>query len=167
MTRSDDLLYNVENYLIRIVSVYDGCLQLTNAVFHLCISDEMVGHGVIVKNLHVARTGVPRRLKMVKKVIKSEERERHAIIHRHSHMDPESERIERLYMHTKETWAANRKHPYSRLINARAHMVKAYTAKRRKEFGTINAGLVDALGPLFDDLLSEYRRQKGRLQKIV
>jgi hypothetical protein len=38
VNKSHHLLYNVENYLIRMVSVYDRCLQLTNAVFsHLYV----------------------------------------------------------------------------------------------------------------------------------
>lgn len=167
VNKSHHLLYNVENYLIRMVSVYDRCLQLTNAVFHICMSDELVNHSAIVSNLHVSRTDVPRLLKAVKKAIKAEEQERHKLIHRHSHMDPELRRIELLYMHTKETWGTGRKHPYENLVNARGQLVKKFTARRKKEFEAINAELVNALGPLFDGLLVEYRRQKGRLKKLV
>src|SRR5699024_1454960 len=49
-SRADHLIYNLENYLIRVNSVYDRVLQLTNAVFHLCISEEYVGHSVIITN---------------------------------------------------------------------------------------------------------------------
>jgi hypothetical protein len=165
--RSHHLLYNVENYLIRIVSVYDRCLQLTNAVFHICMSDELVNHGAIVSNLHVARTNVPKLLKAVKTAIKDVEQERHKLIHRHSQMDPELRRIELLYMHTKETWGTDRKYPYENLVHTRGQLVKKFTTRRKKEFEAINAELVNALGPLFDGLLVEYRRQKSRLTKLV
>lgn len=82
VNKSHHLVYNVENYLIRMVSVYDRCLQLTNAIFHICMSADLVNHGAIVSNLHVARTGVPKLLKAVKTAIKDEEQERHKIIHR-------------------------------------------------------------------------------------
>jgi hypothetical protein len=165
--KSHHLLYNVENYLIRMVSLYDRCLQLTNAVFHLCMSDELVNHGAIASNLHVTRTEVPKLLKAVKKAIKQEEQERHKLIHRHSHMDPELRRIELMYMHTEETWGTDRKMPYKNLVHVRSQLVKKYTARRKKEFEVINTELAGALGPLFDGLLVEYRRQKGRLQKPV
>lgn len=77
VNKSHHLLYNVENYLIRMVSAYDRCLQLTNAVFHICMSDDLVSHSVIVSNLHVSRTRVPNLLKAIKKVLKDEEQERH------------------------------------------------------------------------------------------
>lgn len=167
VNKSHHLLYNVENYLIRMVSVYDRCLQLTNAVFHIGMSDELVNHGAIVSNLHVSRTGVPKLLKAVKKAVKDEEQARHKLIHRHSHMDPELRRIELLYMQTKETWGTDRKFPYENLVHTRGQLLKKFTTRRKKEFEAINAELVDALGPLFDGLLVEYRRQKARLKKLV
>jgi len=167
VNKSHHLLYNVENYLIRLVSVYDRCLQLTNAVFHICMSDDLVNHGAIVSNLHVSRTGVPKLLKAVKQAIKDEEQARHELIHRHSHMDPELRRIELLYMHTKETWGTDRKRSYGDLVRTRGQLVKQFTTRRKKEFMRINAELVNALGLLFDGLLIEYRRQKARLKKLV
>ncbi len=165
--RSHHLLFNVENYLIRMVSMYDRCLQLANAVFHLCMSDELVNHGAIVSNLQVSRTEVPKLLKAVRKAIKDEEQERHKLIHRHSHMDPELRRIELLYMHTEATWGTDRRFPYKNLLHVRGQLVKKYTVRRKQEFEAINDQLVSALGPLFDGLLHEYRRQKSRLQKVV
>ena len=167
VNKSHHLLYNVENYLIRMVSVYDRCLQLTNAVFHICMSDALVNHSAIVSNLHVSRTGVPKLLKAVKKAIKDEEQERHKLIHRHSHIDPELSRIELLYMHTKDTWGTGQKYPYENIVRAREDLVKKFTARRKAEFEGINTDLVNALGPLFDGLLIEYRRQKNRLKKLM
>jgi len=167
VNKSHHLLYNVENYLIRMVSMYDRCLQLTNAIFHICMSDDIVNHGTIVSNLHVSRTGVPKLLKAVKKAIKDEEQERHKLIHRHSHMDPELRRIELFYMHTKQTWGTGRKYPYENLVHTRGQLVKKFTTRRKKEFEAINTELVNALGPLFDGLLVEYQRQKARLTQLV
>ena len=52
-TRADYLIYNLENYLIRLNSVYDRVLQIVNAVFHLCINEENVNHSVIISNYKV------------------------------------------------------------------------------------------------------------------
>jgi hypothetical protein len=163
--RPAHLLYNIENYLIRLQSVYDRCLQLTNAVFHICVSDDLVGHSLIVSNLHVSRTSVPKLLKAVKKAIEDHAQDRHQLIHRHSHMDPELRKIELLYMHSKETWNDNAKFTYDQLVVSRAERVRSFTIERKMEFVKINAALVSTLSPLFDELLLQYKRQKLRLEK--
>jgi hypothetical protein len=53
VSRADHLIYNIENYLIRIKSVHDRVLQLVNAVFHLCLNEAKVSHGLIVSNYKV------------------------------------------------------------------------------------------------------------------
>ena len=65
-TRAEHLIYNIENYLIRIKSVHDRVLQLVNAVFHLCINEANVNHGVIVSNYKVQHR--PEILKAIKAV---------------------------------------------------------------------------------------------------
>jgi hypothetical protein len=164
--RPAHLLYNIENYLIRLQSVYDRCLQLTNAVFHICISDELVGHSLIVSNLHVSRTPVPKLLKAVKKAIDDYAQDRHQLIHRHSHMDPDLRKIELLYMHSKETWHGDSNFTYERLVTHRAERVRTFTTQRKTSFLKINAALVSTLGPLLDELLLQYNRQKFRLEKL-
>ncbi|MDH1291376.1 Cthe_2314 family HEPN domain-containing protein [Comamonas terrigena] len=167
VNKSHHLLYNVENYLIRMVSIYDRCLQLTNSVFHLCISEELVNHGAVVSNLHVSRTDVPKLLKAVRKAIKDEEQERHKLIHRHSHIDPELRRIELFYMQSEAAWGSDHKVPFKSLVHMRGQLVKMYTSRRKAEFEAVNAELVNSMAPLFDGLLVEYRRQKVRLAKLV
>ena len=165
--RPAHLLYNIENYLIRLQSVYDRCLQLTNAVFHICMSDELVNHGLIVSNLHISRTPVPKLLKAVRSAIDGHAQDRHQLIHRHSHMDPDLRKIELLYMHSRETWRDQATFTYERLVTGRAERVRNFTVKRKTEFVTINAALVAALTPFFDELLLQYKRQKLRLEKTL
>ncbi|QWM98033.1 hypothetical protein DGN21_00685 [Xanthomonas sp. MLO165] len=165
--RPAHLLYNIENYLIRLQSVYDRCLQLTNAVFHLCVSDELATHGLIVSNLHVSRTPVPKLLKAVKKTIENHAQDRHKLIHRHSHMDPQLRKIELLYMYSKETWKDDTNLTYDRLTLHRAERIRTFTTKRKAEFVKINSVLVSALCPLFDELLLQYKRQKIRLENFI
>ena len=104
VNRAKHLIYNVENYLIRLHSVYDRALQLTNSVFHLGISEASVGHSVIVSNLKVARTDVKGYLKKLKKECEKRAQERHAIVHRESHREDRLRRLELFYMFDRETW---------------------------------------------------------------
>jgi Cthe_2314-like HEPN len=164
VNRSHHLIYNVENYLVRLQSVYDHCLQLTNNVFHICMSDELVNHGLIVSNLRVARTKVPKLLKVVRKTIEPKAAARNAIVHKHSYLDPELRRIEALYMHTEVTWSAGTpRMPYKNLVYVRSQRMKAATAAKRTEFELINSNLLAALDPLFGELITQYELQKARL----
>lgn len=165
--RSHHLLYNVENYLIRLPSVYDRCLQLTNAVFHLGVKTEDVRYSSIVPKLQGRRTEVPELLNAVQKLIKGEGQGRDTLVHRHSLMDPEFRRIDLFYMASEETWGTDNKTPFTRLVQARGELVRKYTARRKAEFETINTQLGIALAALFDGLWVEYDHQKARLAKVV
>ncbi|KPF67146.1 hypothetical protein IP84_13355 [beta proteobacterium AAP99] len=164
VNRSHHLIFNVENYLVRLQSIYDRLLQLTNAVFHLCISDELVNHSLIVSNLRVDRTKVPQLLKAVRKTIQGRAEDRNAIVHKHSYMDPKLRRLELLYMHTEETWRPKRPEmTYKRLCHVRSQQMRQVTAEKKTEFGALNAALVQALLPLLTELHSQYELHKKRL----
>lgn len=166
--RSHHLIYNVENYLVRLQSVYDRLLQLTNSVFHICMSDKLVSHDLIVSNLRVARTKVPRLLKAVRNTIKHKADDRHEIVHQHSYIEPELRKVELLYMLTKETWeVGGESMPYKNLCYVRSQQMKNFTAAKKAEFQSINASLVAALEPLFTELHAQYKKEKERLRHVV
>jgi Cthe_2314-like HEPN len=166
--RSQHLIYNVENYLVRLQSVYDRLLQLTNSVFHLCIAEGLINHSIIVSNLKVERTQVPKLLRAVRRTIKHKEDDRNDIVHRHSYADPELRRLELFYMHTEETWEPNeRSIPYKNLCHVRSQRMKKIVAEKKVEFQSINASLVTALGPLFTEMHAQYKEEKTRLRYVV
>lgn len=166
--RSHHLIYNIENYLVRLQAVYDRLLQLTNAVFHICMSDELVNHSLIVSNLRVTRTKVPRLLKATRNTIKDKFDDRNDIVHRHSYMEPELRKIELLYMHTKESWeSSGNRMPYKNLCFVRSQRMKQVTTAKKTEFEFINASLTAALHPLFTELHAQHTKQKERLRHVV
>jgi hypothetical protein len=168
VNRSHHLIFNVENYLVRLQSVYDRLLQLTNSVFHLCISDELVNHSLIVSNLHVARTKAPQLLKAVRKTIQGKAEDRNAIVHKHSYMDPKLRRLELLYMHSEDTWQSNNpKMTYKNLCYVRSQQMKKVTTEKKAEFTAVNASLVQALLPLLTELHAQYEAGKKRLAANV
>lgn len=165
--RPEHLLYNIENYLIRLQSVYDRCLQLTNAVFHIGMAEEHVAHSVIVSNLHVSRTKVPQLLKAVRKTLDKHAQYRHELIHKHSHVDADLQKIRILYMPTKEVWSESSKIDYGNLVTHRAERVRKFTIKKKEEFESINATLMVAVEQLMNEFLVQYNRQKSRLEKLI
>ena len=95
--RADHAIYNLENYLIRINSSYDRILQLVNAVFHLGVSEEHVGHAVIISNAKVQhRPKVVSKTKAIQKYLKDYAQARHTLIHKHSYLDVKMRRLARV-----------------------------------------------------------------------
>lgn len=165
VNRFHHLIYNVENYLIRLQSVYDRLLQLTNNVFHICMSDELVNHRLIVSNLRVSRTKIPKLLRAVRKTIEGKAAARHDIVHRHSYSDRTLRRLQLFYIQTEADWAATDRLPrFKNLARVRAQLMKQATISKRTEFAAMNNAVVDTLIPLFGELLAQYKLHKARLE---
>lgn len=168
LQRHHHFIYNLENYLIRLQSVYDRLLQLVNNVFHICISDELINHSLIVSNLKVKRTAIPSLLKSVKNTIKDKAAERNQIIHRHSYVDQELRKLELLYKHTQETWPHDEnEYSYSDLCHLRRRKMAEVIAKKKIEFQAVNEKLVAALVPLLNELHIQYNKEKKRLVEVI
>jgi hypothetical protein len=162
-TRADHLIYNVENYLIRLNSVYDRILQVVNAVFHLCISEENVSHSVIISNYKVRhRNKIHRKIKSIKKYLKDYEQARHTIIHKHSLLDVKLKKLKLFYLHNLKDLPENEKWKQDFKV-ARANYLRDYISDKKDEFFKVNDGLGELLSDLFDQLLEEYERQKDKL----
>ncbi|MGY8562700.1 Cthe_2314 family HEPN domain-containing protein [Paracidovorax citrulli] len=162
--RAKHALYMVENYLIRLQSIYDRCLQLVNCVFNLCIEDSNVGHAVIVSNLKVARTNVPNLLKQVKRSIKPHEQHRHTIIHRNSYQEKDLDRLQLFYMFDRDTWQAiGSPGNFDDLEEVRKDLLRRTLAEKKKEFALTNEGLMKVLCALMDGLQPQYEKFKAQI----
>ncbi|HEX4975268.1 MAG TPA: hypothetical protein VFV48_05225, partial [Pseudomonadales bacterium] len=125
-----------------------------------------VSHSVVVSNIKVKRTNIPKLLKNIRKVTEENSQHRHAIIHRHSYMEPKLKRLELLYMHDRESWGVENKTPYERLERARALRIKKLLAEYRSEFEGLNTRAQEAVSELFSGLEREYKTQLVRLSKV-
>ncbi|WP_417501265.1 Cthe_2314 family HEPN domain-containing protein [Marinobacter sp.] len=158
-SRADHLIYNIENYLIRIKSVHDRILQLVNAVFHLCINEANVNHGVIVSNYKVQhRPEIHKSVKSISKYFNEHEQIRHTLIHRHSFIDKNLKKIELFYLNNFEHIDDEEKVKAYKYV--RSDHLKRYIADKKKEFSLINSSLFKLIDELFILLKPEYERQK-------
>jgi len=160
VSRADHLIYSVENYLIRLNSVHDRILQLVNAIFHLCVSEEHVSHSAIISNYKVQhRPAIVKKIKAVKKHLDGFAQQRHTLIHRHSLLDEELRRIELFYHQDfgNVGWSPNE---VSRFRTFRANYLRKYVVKKKVEFTRNNILLASLLDDLFDALAQEYVNQK-------
>ena len=162
-TRADHLIYNLENYLIRLNSVYDRVLQIVNAVFHLCVNEENVNHSVIVSNYKIQHNGtVYNSIKKIKKFLKDYAQARHTLIHKHSWQDLKLRKIELFYLNKLDDPSENDELK-KRLKQYRARYLGDYISEKKSEFMEINKSLSNLLIDLFDLLLIEYDQQKAKL----
>lgn len=158
-SRADHLIYNVENYLIRIKSVHDRVLQLVNAVFHLCINEANVNHGIIVSNYKVQhRPDIHKLVKKISKYLSDHEQIRHTLIHRHSLIDKDLKKIELFYLNNFEHIDDERKVKAYKYV--RSDRLKRYITEKKKEFILINDALFELIDELLISLKPEYERQK-------
>jgi len=162
-TRADHLIFNIENYFVRLRSVHDRALQLVNAVFHLCINEEHVGHSVVISNYKVThRPEIVAIIKAVKKFLGDYEQSRHTLIHRHSYLDADLKRVERLYLAALVS-AKMPAEQLKRLKAFRARCMSDFVRKKKAEFSAINSTLATHIDSLFTALQGEYDRQKKAL----
>lgn len=158
-SRVDHLIYNVENYLIRIKSVYDRILQLVNAVFHLCINEASVNNGVIVSNYKVQhRPEILKAVKAINKYLGEHEKVRHTLIHRHSLIDKDLKKIELFYLSDFKHIADEDQVKVFKSI--RTEHLKMFLSDKKSEFREINKILYNLINTLFLELMPEYERQK-------
>jgi len=158
-SRSDHLIYNIENYLIRIKSVHDRVLQIVNAVFHLCINEANVNHGVIVSNYKVQhRPEIHQLVKRISKYLNDHEQIRHTLIHRHSLIDKKLKKIEFFYLNDFDHIEDEEKVKVYKYV--RSNHLKRYIAAKKEEFMRVNDSLFELINELLTLLMPEYERQK-------
>ena len=167
INRANHLLYNVENYLIRLQSAYDRALQLTNNVFHLLIAEENVQHAHIVSNLKVSRTNIPSLLKQLQKSISGKAQDRHALIHRRSHQEKDLDRLQLFYMQDEKSWTSNLDIPFARVSYMRTRLLKRTVTQKKNEFTALNSKLFDKSVALLDGLQVQYDLEVKRLHTQV
>ncbi len=162
-TRADHLIYNIENYLIRVNSAYDRALQLVNSVFHLCVHEEHVTHSVIITNAKVQhRPAVVAKLKALRKTLDLYAQDRHTIIHKHSLLDEKMRRIELFYQDAiLDVMASDRK---AGLKAFRANYLREFVVSKKQEFDDMNAKLALSVHNLLETLAVEYEFQKSQFK---
>lgn len=163
-SRADHLIYNLENYMIRVNSVYDRILQILNAVFHLCMSEEDVGHSVIISNYKIQhRPKIVSKTKAIQKYLKDYAQARHTLIHKHSWLDVKMRRIELFYLHDLDSISKDKEWK-DRLKSMRSVYLRDFIADKKAEFMKTNEDLAVLISDLFTELSGEYKRQVETLR---
>jgi hypothetical protein len=156
ISRGEHLTYNVENYIIRLTSLTDRILQTINAVFHLGVNEKDINERVIMNNLKVTMTSLPKSFNEFRKVVGSYKENRNIIVHRHSHIKKDLHIIEALYHTQLSEIVLEDKDKSENFKYVRTQTLIRYLSKTKKEFKQINEMCFEKLLLIFDDLEKQY-----------
>ncbi|WP_201554648.1 Cthe_2314 family HEPN domain-containing protein [Psychrobacter immobilis] len=81
MNRHDHIVFAIENYYLRITSVYDRCLRLINILYNLGLPERDCKNSTIVKNIHVKGSDIETSLKALDKFTNSFRQFRNSVAH--------------------------------------------------------------------------------------
>ncbi len=164
ISRGDHLAYNVENYIIRLTSLTDRVLQTINAVYHLGINEKDINDRVVLNNLKVTMTELPKSFNEFRKVLKDYVSERNVIVHRHSYVKEELNRI-KIFYNTYLSKKMLESNKGDSLKYVRTQALNHYLTQTKKEFTQTNQMCFEKLLLIFDDLDKQYSLMKQNMKK--
>lgn len=162
VTRDQHLIYNVENYIIRLTSLNDRLLQLVNGVFHLTIDEKNVNERNILTNLKVSRTDFSILYKEFKKENLKYVGERNTIVHKHSYLNEKLRKIEVLY-ESNFLFRLN-KIDVETAKFIRKDIITKYVKEIKSDFTNANNECINKLIPILDFLYQHYLKTKNILK---
>jgi hypothetical protein len=139
-------------------------LQTINAVFHLCVDEKDVNERVILNNLKVSRTDLPKFYNEFRKSLKEYTGDRNTIVHRHSFLDKQLKRIQIFYHKelTNKMFADSEDRDGFKEI--RKGILTKFLADKKKEFHSTNEKCFKTIIPILDILEDQYKKMKNKLK---
>lgn len=163
--RGYHLSYNIENYFIRIDSLYDRVLQVINAVFSLGFQEhEVKKHKILSKLKKYSELCVS--LDSLGKILNEEsDNTRNTIVHRHSYMDKDLSIIEMYYDPFFSSMIMNEKDEniVDNFKQIRKEFLSSYLKKKKEEFKGINEKCFQKVYLILTELEKEYTLKKQKL----
>lgn len=89
INRYDYIVFGIENYYLRLTSVYDRCLRLANTVFQLGLPERECRESTITKNLHIKKTSVAQSLEDLDRFTISFRFHRNTVAHNSTYSEKE------------------------------------------------------------------------------
>lgn len=159
--RHAQILYIVENYIIRTQTMYDRVLLIIDRLFHIQNKPNRISHESIVTNLHILKTDIPKALKSLKKIIKKYYPDRNSIIHETTFLEDDLRKIEGYsILKTQDNFNQEQKDD---IIEILKYKTRDYIKKKRYEFTKTNkkicnsiSNLFTVMQPIYENKLSQF-----------
>lgn len=152
--RYDYIIYGIENYYLRITSVFDRSLRLVNIVYDFGIPERDCTQNTIICNSHIKGTSLEKILKKINKFTNDFRKQRNLIAHESTHSEEEINLLEMYSMVQQDD---------PELIKF-SHIVKTNTdrfiKKKKTEFGGYLKEIEELVDELFNILLIVIKKQQ-------
>lgn len=164
--RGHHLTYNVENYFIRLDSLYDRVLQVVNAIFNFGFKEGSVRKAGMLKKIHKVEGSdkLINSLYELNNILKNHSDERrNIIVHRHSYMDKELNMIEMYYDPFFSKLILKDVDKAENFKQIRKEQLSFYLRRKKKEFKEINEQCFEKIFLILNEIEKEYIFNKQKM----
>ena len=166
ITTYDLIIYHLENYIIRVQSVYDRVLFLIDALFHLGNSEQNIEHLIIAENIFVKRSKIYSPLKSLRKLLNTFTYKRNIIIHQKEYQEDDLRRLEFYCMFQGKISLTELEHNAGKeeinyIVN---ELSKKIVKEKLKQFSNFNYLLFERIYLLLSESQKEFITHKERIR---
>jgi Cthe_2314-like HEPN len=170
VTRTDHLLFGIENFIIWTQTIYDRVLRLVDAVFHLMNDEQSLNHELLLNNLRVRRNAdVVSILKRVRKKARQYSQERNALVHHGTWQDDDARLLE-LATQLEESYKREggaRPPEFESLYEVRKEQTREVLGRKRRQFLSFIRELTELLDELLKKLTLPFQETKKNLARGI
>lgn len=165
ISRGDHLTYNVENYMVRVISVTDRLLQLINMVFNLQVDESKVNYKRVIGHNRITNSELEMLYGELKQILNNYYNDRNSVVHRHSYINKELYRIQALYhpVLTERYIQRSSSEDIKKMKYVRSQALKRFTEKIKVQFSETNDACFAKILQMLDILQEEYNATKQSL----
>lgn len=157
MNRYDYIVFGIENYYLRLTSVYDRCLRLGNIVFQLGLPERECRETTITKNAYIKGTPVAQALKDMDKFTNPFRFHRNTVAHESTYSEGELDKLGSYYLVAEEDQQFEKyRHLYKQKTDKYVSDKKAEFQKHIEELERLAEAFFDAIQKVFEDRLKSY-----------
>jgi hypothetical protein len=169
ISRADHLTYNVENYMIRVVSLIDRLLQLINMIYYLKVDESKVNYKKIIGSTRIKNSRVEILYMELKQVLNHYYNDRNSVVHRHSYINKELYRLQTFYhpILTQRYITVKSADDVGKLKYIISKALKKFTADIKLKFSETNDTCFDKILQMLDIFFQEYNYNKEKLQQAT
>ena len=159
INRKDHVVYHLENHLIRITSIFDRCLILTNQVFLLGNTPKKCKQYIIYNNQYVQGTIIVKILKKIEKHIKPYRTKRNVIVHQEEYFRKDLRILEAFSILEKQGEDFFHQYYYKRQIDG-------FVKERKAELVIFNNTLFQLIDDFLTELLKVFEKKYKKLNPV-
>jgi hypothetical protein len=148
MNRHDYIVYGIENYYLRLTSVYDRCLRLTNDIFQIGLPERQCNNESIVKNAHIKGSAVAKALTKIDKFTGPFRFHRNTVAHQKTYTEKNLSKLGSYY------YLAEEDPEFEKYIYAFKKKTDDYVSEKKKGFNDNVVNLERLVKIFFDSGVS-------------